>query len=70
LGERSRTASSAPPATDYCHVAVDDHSRLPTVAIHADQKSDSAIRALEQVWGRYLRAGVRIKRILTDNGSC
>ncbi len=55
---------------EYCHVAVDDHSRLPDVAILPDQKGDSAIRALEQVWGRYLRAGVRIKRILTDNGSC
>ena len=55
---------------EYCHVAVDDHSRLPSVAIYADQKSESAIRSLEQVWARYLRAGVRIKRILTDNGSC
>jgi len=55
---------------EYCHVAVDDHSRLATVAIHGDQRSRSAIRALEQVWGRYLRDGVRIKRILTDNGSC
>ncbi len=55
---------------EYCHVAVDDHSRLATVAIHADQRSESAIRALEQLWGRYLRAGVRIQRILTDNGSC
>jgi transposase InsO family protein len=55
---------------EYCHVAVDDHSRLPTVTIHPDQKGDSAVRALEQVWGRYLREGVRIKRILTDNGSC
>ena len=55
---------------EYCHVAVDDHSRLPDVAIHADQRAGSAVAALEQVWGRYLRSGVRIRRILTDNGSC
>ncbi len=55
---------------EYCHVAVDDHSRLPDAALLPDQKSTSAVVALEQVWGRYLRAGVRIKRVLTDNGSC
>ena len=55
---------------EYCHVAIDDHSRLPDAAILPDQKAASAVRALEQVWGRYLREGVRIKRVLTDNGSC
>jgi transposase InsO family protein len=55
---------------EYCHVAVDDHSRLPDAVLLGDQRGPSAAAALEQVWGRYLRAGVRIKRILTDNGSC
>jgi transposase InsO family protein len=55
---------------EYCHVAVDDHSRLPDAVLLADQTTASAVAALEQVWGRYLRAGVRIKRILTDNGGC
>jgi len=55
---------------EYCHVAVDDHSRLPDAVLLADQTTISAVATLEQVWGRYLRAGVRIKRILTDNGSC
>ena len=70
LGRRLANAVKRRAGYEYCHVAVDDHSRLPSVAIHADQRSHSAILALEQVWGRYLRAGVRIKRILTDNGSC
>jgi transposase InsO family protein len=70
LGRRLANRVKRHAGYEYCHVAVDDHSRLPTVAIHGDQRSESAIRALEQVWGRYLRAGVRIKRILTDNGSC
>jgi transposase InsO family protein len=55
---------------EYCHVAVDDHSRLPDAVLLAGQQAASAVTALEQVWGRYLRDGVRIKRILTDNGSC
>lgn len=70
IGRRLASAVKRHAGYEYCHVAVDDHSRLPIVAMHPDQKSDSASRSLEQVWGRYLRAGVRIKRILTDNGSC
>ena len=70
IGRRLASAVKRHAGYEHCHVAVDDHSRLPIVARHPDQKSDSAIRSLEQVWGRYLRAGVRIKRILTDNGSC
>lgn len=71
LGGDGRKALRRPGAGyEYCHVAVDDHSRLPEVAILVDQQAESAVRALEQVWGRYLRSGVRIKRILTDNGGC
>jgi transposase InsO family protein len=72
LGRRFTRRNNRRPGAgyEYCHVAVDDHSRLPDVAMHADQNSESAVRALEQVWGRYLRAGVRIKRVLTDNGGC
>ncbi len=70
LGRRLANAVKRHAGYEYCHVAVDDHSRLPEAAILPDQRSESAIRALEQVWGRYLQAGVRIKRILTDNGSC
>ena len=70
IGRRLASRVKGHVGYEYCHVAVDDHSRLPIVAMHPDQTSMSAVSALEQVWGRYLRAGVRIKRILTDNGSC
>jgi transposase InsO family protein len=55
---------------EYCHVAVDDHSRLPLVQIHPDELPASAVATLEHTWSTYLRAGVRIKRVLTDNGNC
>jgi len=55
---------------EYGHVAVDDHSRLPEALILTDQRGADAVRALEALWSRYLRAGVRIKRVLTDNGGC
>jgi len=70
LGRRVADAHRRHAGYEYCHVAVDDHSRLADAVILPDQRGDSAVRALEQVWGRYLRAGVRIRRILTDNGGC
>ena len=70
LGRTLANAVKRGAGYEYCHVAVDDHSRLPDAVLLADQKAGSAVQALEQVWGRYLRDGVRIKRILTDNGSC
>jgi transposase InsO family protein len=70
IGRRLANAVKRHAGYEYCHVAVDDHSRLPDVAVLADQRAGSAVAALEAVWGRYLRSGVRIKRILTDNGSC
>lgn len=55
----------------YCHVAVADHSPLPEAAIILpDQRGADAVRAHEQVGGRYLRSGLRIRRVLTDNGRC
>ncbi|HEV2010159.1 MAG TPA: IS481 family transposase, partial [Candidatus Limnocylindria bacterium] len=70
LGRTLANAVKRQAGYEYCHVALDDHSRLPDAVLLGDQRSASAVAALEQVWGRYLRAGVRIKRIRTDNGSC
>lgn len=70
LGRRLANAVKRHAGYEYCHVAVDDHSRLPDALLLSDQRGASAVRALEQLWGRYLRAGVRIRRVLTDNGSC
>jgi len=55
---------------ELLHVAVDDHSRLPSVVIAQDERPQTAVRALEALWSTYLRSGVRIKRVLTDNGNC
>ena len=55
---------------EYAHVAVDDHSRWPDVLMATDELAHSAVVALEAVSAAYARVGVRIRRILTDNGSC
>ncbi len=69
-GDRRKQLRRANAGYEYCHVAVDDHSRLPEAAILSDQRGADAVQALDALWARYLRAGVRIKRVLTDNGGC
>lgn len=53
---------------DYVHVAIDDHSRIACSAIHGDEKGASAAAFLRSAVAHYARLGIRIRRLLTDNG--
>lgn len=53
---------------DYVHVAIDDHSRIAFSAIHANEQGGSAAAFLHAAVARYARLGIRIRRVLTDNG--
>jgi transposase InsO family protein len=53
---------------EFAHVAIDDHSRAGFVEIHADERKDSATAFLTAAVARFAAQGVRIKRLLTDNG--
>jgi transposase InsO family protein len=55
---------------EFVHVAVDDSSRLAYVEILADEKAATAIAFLERALGWFVERGVRIERVMTDNGSC
>jgi transposase InsO family protein len=52
------------------YVAIDDHSRLGFAAVHPDETTDSALAFLEQLVRFYGAHGIRVERVLTDNGSC
>lgn len=54
---------------EFAHVAIDDHSRAGFVQMHADERKGSAIAFLEASVAHFAAHGVRIKRLLTDNGS-
>ena len=54
---------------EYAHVAIDDHSRAGFVQMHCDERKDSAVEFLKAAVAHYAALGVRIKRLLTDNGS-
>lgn len=55
---------------EYVHVAVDDASRLALTTIHPDETARSACRALVAAVRYFSGFGIRIQRVLTDNGSC
>ena len=55
---------------EFLHVAVDDHSRIAFSQMQADERGTSAVAFLFSAVKYYARLGVRIHRILTDNGSC
>jgi len=53
---------------EFAHVAIDDHSRVGFVQIHVDERKDSAVTFLQNAVAHYAALGVRIERLLTDNG--
>ena len=67
-GDRSRRSQGA--GWQCLYVAIDDHSRLGFAAVHPDETADSALAFLEQLIRFYAAHGIRVERVLTDNGTC
>lgn len=55
---------------EFLHVCVDDASRIAFTAIYADEKKQSAIAFLKAAVAYYEGLGVKITRVMTDNGAC
>ena len=53
---------------EFAHVAIDDHSRAGFVQMYDDERKDSAVAFLKAAVAHYAALGVKIKRLLTDNG--
>ncbi len=54
---------------EYVHVAVDDASRLAYVEVLPDEQGVTVTAFLWRALAWYRRLGIRVRRILTDNGS-
>jgi transposase InsO family protein len=54
---------------EYVHVCVDDYSRLAYVEVLPDEKAVTAAAFLRRAVTFYRRHGIRVERVLTDNGS-
>ena len=55
---------------EYVHVAIDDHSRMAFSAIYPNEQGPSAAAFLQAALAFFARFGIRIRRLLTDNGPC
>jgi transposase InsO family protein len=66
-GNRRDTVEGA--GWEMLFVAIDDHARIAFTAMHPDEKTPQAVQFLRDAVAYYARLGVKIKRLLTDNGS-
>ena len=55
---------------EFVHVCIDDASRLAFVQVMPDQRKESAVAFLEAALAYYAKLGIRVERVMTDNGSC
>jgi len=54
---------------EYVHVCVDDATRMAYVEVLPDEKAKTAIAFLGRAVRFFRRHGIRVERVLTDNGS-
>jgi transposase InsO family protein len=68
---RHRHAPGASPkiGTAFVHTAIDDHSRVAYAEIHDDETAATAIAVLRRAVAWFAARGVRVERVLSDNGS-
>ena len=55
---------------EYVHVCVDDYSRLAYAEVLPDHGQESAVAFLDRAAQWFAQFGVKVRRLLTDNGSC
>lgn len=67
---RDKAVRSRAVGWEFVHVAIDDRSRLAYTELHPDERADTAVAFLEAIVAYYARFGIRIQRVMTDNGSC
>jgi transposase InsO family protein/transposase-like protein len=72
---RSRTKHRGPAGTsigvagwEFCHVAIDDATRLAYVELLADETATTAIGFLRRATAFFERHGMTVQAVMTDNG--
>jgi transposase InsO family protein len=65
----SRLGRSDGAGYQFLHVAIDDHARVAYGEIYRDERALSCGRFLARLVAYYRRLGIKITRILTDNGT-
>lgn len=69
-GDRTGQSKARGVGWEFVHVCIDDASRIAVTGIFPDEKAVSAIAALRSAVAYYHSLGIKVTRVMTDNGSC
>jgi transposase InsO family protein len=69
-GDRTGQSKGRGIGWEFVHVAIDDASRIAFSQILPDERQGCAVAFLEAAVAYYASLGVKVARVMTDNGSC
>lgn len=69
-GQSNRRARGQGLGWEFVHVAIDDASRIAFAKVMANEKRRSATAFLKAALAYYESLGIKVERVMTDNGSC
>ena len=69
-GDRTGQSNSRGVGWEFVHVCIDDASRIAFSKVMKNERKGCAISFLKAAVAYYASLGVRIERVMTDNGSC
>mgnify|MGYP001184716504 CR=1 FL=1 len=69
-GQSNQRMNGTAPGWEYVHVAIDDHSRVAFTQIKPSEKKEPAVAHLEAAVAYYRHLGIKVERVMTDNGGC
>jgi transposase InsO family protein len=69
-GQSNRRSRGQGLGWEYVHVAIDDASRIAFAKVMPNEKKRSATAFLKAALAYYASLGLKIERVMTDNGSC
>jgi transposase InsO family protein len=55
---------------EFVHVCIDDASRIAFSRVMQDERKESAVAFLRAAVAYYESLGIKVERVMTDNGSC
>ena len=69
-GDRTGQSNARGVGWEFVHVCIDDASRIAFSQIKPDERKRSATAFLKAAIAYYTALGIKVERVMTDNGSC
>jgi transposase InsO family protein len=69
-GDRRGQSNTRGIGWEFVHVCIDDASRVAFSQLKKDERKGSAVAFLKAAVAYYASLGVKVQRVMTDNGSC